>query len=91
MQDAPSSSETAADLPFHVYRSRLGNLPVYTDTRLGGSKKVTIVRKYAGDVADLGYRLQRLCDKPVTQFHGRLEVKGHHKQKVEEWLASLGF
>ena len=69
----------------------MGNLPVYTDIRTGGSKRVTIIRKIAGDAIALGQELERLCESPVTMFHGRVEVKGRHQKKVSEWLASLGF
>jgi len=69
----------------------MGNLPVYTDIRTGGSRKVTIVRKFAGDAANLGRKLESLCQSPVTLYHGRVEVKGLHQKKVTEWLASLGF
>ena len=68
----------------------MGNLPVYTDYR-GGSRRVTILRKYAGDVQALGHALESLCESPVTLYHGRIEVKGLHRQKVTGWLSSLGF
>ena len=41
---------TLEDLPFQVERTHKGNLPVYTDTRAGGQRKVTVVRKIFGDV-----------------------------------------
>ena len=85
------SSADGQPPPFQVHRSRLGQLPVYTDYRTGGSRKVTIVRKIAGDAQALGYELERVCASPVTQFHGRIEVKGLHQRKVNAWLASLGF
>lgn len=84
-------TEPGAVPAFQVLRSRRGHLPIYTDFRAGGSRKVTIVRKIAGDVQALGYELERVCESPVTQFHGRLEVKGLHREKVKEWLWSLGF
>lgn len=69
----------------------MGNLPVYTDIRTGGSRKVTIVRKFAGDAAALGHQLEKLCGSPATLYHGRVEVKGLHQKKVSEWLQALGF
>ena len=41
---------TLEDLPFSVERTHTGNLPVYTDFRNGGSRKLTVVRKVFGDV-----------------------------------------
>ena len=89
--DAPPLAASAdSPLPFRVHRSRMGNLPVYTDYK-GGNRKITIVRKYAGDAIALGREMERVCESPVTQFHGRLEVKGLHQQKLKAWLESLGF
>ena len=77
-------------LPFVVHRSRMGNLPVYTDLR-NGSREVTIVRKIGGDVTPLAHAMEELCRSPVTLFHGRIEVKGTHKARLIGWLGSLGF
>lgn len=78
-------------LPFFVYRSNMGNLPVYHDTRAGGSKQVTIVRKFSGDMKGLGRAVEELCRAPVHLFHGRIEVKGHHAKRIKGWLEHLGF
>lgn len=77
--------------PFRVYRSKMGNLPVYSDTRSGGSKVVTILRKFQGDVDSLSRSVSRLCKNDVQQFHGRIEVKGKHAGTLKKWLADLGF
>ena len=69
----------------------MGNLPVYTDFRNGRNRKITIVRKYAGDVLALSREVERVCESPVTRYHGRIEVKGLHKERLTNWLASLGF
>jgi large subunit ribosomal protein L49 len=79
-------------LPFRVHRSRNGNLPVYSDFRIGGSKVVTILRKYQGDVDALSTAVSRLCESDVYKFHGRIEVKGKHGRTLRNWLANdLGF
>ena len=90
-QSLAESTAAASAETFHVHRSRMGNLPVYTGIRTGGSRRVTIVRKFAGSATALGEQLERLCESPVTIFHGRVEVKGFHQKKVADWLASLGF
>ena len=77
--------------PFRVHRTRVGNLPVYHDYRVGGTRKVTILRKYAGDVEALGRAVEAVCASPVTMFHGRLEVKGLHSKRIKDWLAHIGF
>ena len=77
--------------PFHVARSRLGNLPVYTDMRNGRSRVVTILRKYSGDAVALQSELELLVGSQVRAYHGRLELNGSHKALVCKWLADLGF
>ena len=69
----------------------MGNLPVYSDTRSGGSKVVTVLRKYQGDVDALSKSVAQLCKSDVQQFHGRIEVKGKHSATLKTWLAGLGF
>lgn len=78
-------------LPFRVHRTHTGNLPVYSDTRSGGSKVVTRLRKYAGDVDALSQAVMRVCKSEVYQFHGRIEVKGKHAGTLKKWLTELGF
>lgn len=76
---------------FRIERSRMGNFPIYTDIRNGGSKIVTILRKYSGDVLALAEELQAVTGKEVTAYHGRLEVRGRHAPVIAEWLGKLGF
>ena len=77
--------------PFHVVRSRMGNYPIYTDVRNGGSKVVTILRKFGGDVEALKSELQAVTGRTVTAYHGRLEVNGRHQPIMSKWLYRLGF
>ena len=72
-------------------RSRLGNLPIYTDIRNGKTKVVTILRKFSGDVEALRAQVSSVCGRETNLFHGRLEVEGRHKTKLREWLSGLGF
>ena len=52
---------------------------------------MTILRKYAGDVEALKAEVEKVCEKPAVLFHGRLEVKGDHREKLWNWLSGLGF
>ena len=72
-------------------RSRLGNLPVYTDMRNGRSRVVTILRKYSGDAVALQNEFELLVGTQVRAYHGRLEANGSHKALVCKWLEELGF
>lgn len=89
---ASEAAVTGAALPFRVLRSSRGNLPIYTDIRNGGTRIVTILRKYTGDTDALRDEVQRQCDgAKVTLYHGRMEVKGRHRKRISEWLTGLGF
>ena len=80
------------DLPFQVTRTHTGNLPVYTDTRAGGQRKVTVVRKLFGDVEAFKQELSKIVSNaPIEDKVGRLEISGFHSKKVKLWLTRLGF
>ena len=79
-------------LPFEIERTHTGNLPVYTDLRAGGSRKLTVVRKIYGDVDAFKTELSKVVsNSPIEEKMGRLEINGSHSQKVKLWLTRLGF
>ena len=79
-------------LPFQVSRTHTGNLPVYTDFRAGGNRKVTVVRKIYGDVDEFKSELSKIVSNAdIKDKMGRLEISGLHSQKVKFWLTRLGF
>ena len=82
--------EVDTPLPFRIHRTHVNGLPVYHDFRQG-TRQVTIVRKFAGDVQALGRALETLCASRVTLYHGRIEVKGLHRSRIKWWIESLGF
>lgn len=91
-RSSPATAAGAERPPFHVFRSRMGNLPIYTDWRGGGrTRMVTILRKYSGDVNALKREVERVCEARADLFHGRMEVKGNHREKLGKWLSNLGF
>ena len=80
------------NLPFEVQRTEKGNLPVYTDFRAGGLRKVTVVRRILGDVEQFKAELAKICSNAtIVEKMGRLEISGLHTQKVKLWLTRLGF
>ena len=80
------------DLPFEVERTHTGNLPVYTDRRSGGNRRLTVVRKIYGDVDAFKTELSKVVSNaPIEDKMGRLEINGIHSQKVKLWLTRLGF
>ena len=83
---------TLEALPFEVERTHKGNLPVYTDTRAGGQRKVTVVRKILGDSEAFKAELSKIVsNSPIEEKNGRFEISGFHTQKVKLWLTRLGF
>lgn len=83
-------------IQYHVSRTPSNNLPVYHDTRNGGTRRETIIRKISGDPAPLrdairdylGVAEDRVWVGKVT---GHVYVKGHHKATVDRFLVERGF
>ncbi|ROW08749.1 hypothetical protein VPNG_06381 [Cytospora leucostoma] len=97
----PASSTPAApaqprQLSYLVERTASRNLSVYNDTRSGGSKKETVIKKVVGDVHalrseitnELGFPKDTVKINPVT---GHIKIKGFHADKVSKWLLARGF
>ncbi|GAB0497818.1 hypothetical protein MMPV_009155 [Pyropia vietnamensis] len=80
-------------LPVRVFRTAKGKqLPVYVDYKNGGTRILTILRRYRGADRELAEELCKVCDgRPVTVRPGSLEVKGNFKPEVIAWLLRLGF
>lgn len=67
-------------------------MPVYTDYRNGGMKRVTIVRKLTGDIDEFKNELRKITsNSTIEEKQGRVEVSGLHSEKVKLWLRRLGF
>ncbi|XP_047452507.1 mitochondrial ribosomal protein L49 [Mugil cephalus] len=99
---APSGWVPPADsppsLPYMIRRSRMHNIPVYTDIT-HGNRKMTLVRKVEGDIwaleKDVKELLKELTGKePPTQVNEvtmTLRVKGYFDAELKDWLISKGF
>ncbi|XP_068452876.1 large ribosomal subunit protein mL49-like [Clinocottus analis] len=89
---------TPPDLPYMIRRSRMHNIPVYTDVT-NGSRKTTLVRKVEGDIwaleKDVKHYLKEVTGKElptqVNEVTMTLKVKGHFDSELKEWFASKGF
>ena len=67
-------------------------MPVYTDYKIGGMKKVTIVRKLTGDIDEFKNELRKITsNSTIEEKVGRVEISGLHSEKVKLWLRRLGF
>ena len=79
-------------LPFIVERTHRSNLPVYSDYKMGGQQKRTIVRNITGDINQFKEELAKVVsNSPITEKMGRVEISGIHTTKVKYWLTRLGF
>lgn len=91
-------ADSPPPLPYMIRRSRMHNIPVYTDLT-HGSRKTTLVRKVEGDIwaleKDVKQYLKEVTGKDlptqVNEVTMTLKVKGHVDIELKEWLASKGF
>ncbi|XP_068922430.1 large ribosomal subunit protein mL49 isoform X3 [Petaurus breviceps papuanus] len=86
------------NLPYFIRRSRMHNIPVYTELT-HGNRQMTLIRKVEGDIwalqKDVEEFLTPLIGKmPVTQVNevtGTLRIKGYFDQQLKAWLLEKGF
>ncbi len=65
---------------------------MYTDYRVGGMRKITVVRKITGDINEFKEELAKVVSNaPIEEKMGRIEINGMHSDKVKLWLRRLGF
>lgn len=87
-----------SDLPYFVRRSRMHNIPVYTDIT-HGNRQMTVIRKVEGDIwalqKDVEEFLRPLLGRtPITQVNevtGTLRIKGYFDGPLKAWLLEKGF
>ena len=80
------------ELPFDIMRTHKNNLPVYSEFKMNGQQKRTVIRNITGDVTQFKEELSKVVsNSPITEKMGRLEVSGIHTAKVKLWLTRLGF
>ncbi|XP_020901961.1 39S ribosomal protein L49, mitochondrial [Exaiptasia diaphana] len=88
-------SEKVPDLPFSIRRSKMNNLPVYTDFKGGGTRHITIIRRIKGDLKAVEELLRAKLDKDLiiqlNELTGQVKIKGNHKDKVVTLMKELGF
>ena len=83
---------TKDKIPFEITRTTFGNLPVYSNYRNNGMRKLTIIRRVYGDVDEFKKELAKIVsNSEIYEKTGRIEVKGLHVEKINLWLRRLGF
>ncbi|KAJ1960697.1 mitochondrial 54S ribosomal protein img2 [Dipsacomyces acuminosporus] len=94
---ANSASTQAPELvtyPYFVQRTRFQSLPVYTDIKNGGTRKLTLVRRIEGDIEALRSDLVQALEDSTIQINGvsrQLVIKGDRVKEVRAWLTKKGF
>ncbi|XP_028439025.1 large ribosomal subunit protein mL49 [Perca flavescens] len=91
-------ADSPPPLPYMIRRSRMHNIPVYSDLT-HGSRRTTLVRKVEGDIwaleKDVKQYLKEVTGKElptqVNEVTMTLKVKGHFDTELKEWLAGKGF
>ncbi|OMJ74568.1 hypothetical protein SteCoe_26467 [Stentor coeruleus] len=98
LQDLPNSSIHGPPLggtellPFQIERTHVGNLPVYSDYKIDGNLKRTVIRKISGDIEEFKTELSKVVSNyDIYERVGRVEVKGLHGEVIKTWLRRLGF
>ncbi|UVC54420.1 mitochondrial large subunit ribosomal protein [Theileria orientalis] len=86
-----NKSNKNCNLPFKVTRTPSGNLAVYTKIRAHGTVLYTVVRHIYGDIQAMKEQLRILCESPVRERVGSLEVQGIHVKKIKKWLVTCGY
>ncbi|XP_026188689.1 large ribosomal subunit protein mL49 [Mastacembelus armatus] len=99
---SPSGWTPPADspppLPYMIRRSRMHNIPVYTDLT-HGSRRTTLVRKVEGDIWALEKDVKQFLKEvtgqelptQVNEVTMTLKVKGHFDKELKDWLVGKGF
>ncbi|XP_060752155.1 mitochondrial ribosomal protein L49 [Tachysurus vachellii] len=91
-------SATPPSLPYMIRRSRMHNIPIYSDIKHGNQKN-TVVRRVEGDIwalnKDMKNHLQQLTGREpptkVNEVTMSIRVKGQFDMELKEWLLKLGF
>ncbi|KAM4722328.1 large ribosomal subunit protein mL49 [Rhinophrynus dorsalis] len=86
------------DLPYFVRRSRMHNIPVYTDIT-HGNRQMTVIRKIEGDIwaleSEVQAFLKQLTGKAhptqVNEISRSIRIKGYYDKELQTWLAEKGF
>ncbi|CAL8326312.1 unnamed protein product [Merluccius merluccius] len=99
---APSGWTPPSDAPppllYMVRRSRMHNIPVYTDIS-HGNRRTTLVRRVEGDIwtfnRDIKEHLKEVTGRDrttqVNEVTMSIRIKGHYDKEIKEWLVQKGF
>ncbi|KAK6198417.1 hypothetical protein LQW54_010311 [Pestalotiopsis sp. IQ-011] len=83
-------------LPYYVGRNRMNNIAVYERRDRGGNLKKTLLKKGEGNLQALRFDVAEALglsekDVKVNSITNHVEIKGHRKEDVVEFLRNMGF
>ncbi|KAH8204614.1 hypothetical protein TruAng_001243 [Truncatella angustata] len=86
----------AQKLPYYVGRNRMNNISVYERRDRGGSLKKTLVKKGEGNLQALKFDIAEALgltekDVKVNNTTNHIEIKGHRREDVVQFLRNMGF
>ncbi|KAH8692652.1 mitochondrial large subunit ribosomal protein-domain-containing protein [Talaromyces proteolyticus] len=92
------------NLPYFVRRTPSNQLPVYLETKAGGTKKLTKIQKTEGDLEALRSDLARTLgletgdprakkspEVTINPTNGHIVVKGWRKPEIQQFLTERNF
>nr|XP_055064389.1 mitochondrial ribosomal protein L49 [Misgurnus anguillicaudatus] len=90
--------DTPPSLPYMIRRSRMHNVPVYSDIKYGNQHS-TLLRKIEGDIWALNKDVKEFLlgltgkDPPtqVNEVTGTIRIKGPFEKELKDWLLNKGF
>ncbi|KAI7793171.1 mitochondrial ribosomal protein L49 [Triplophysa rosa] len=90
--------DTPPSLPYMIRRSRMHNVPVYSDIK-HGNQHSTLLRKIEGDMWALNKDVKEFLlgltgkDPPtqVNEITGTIRIKGSFEKELKDWLLEKGF
>ncbi|XP_051541877.1 mitochondrial ribosomal protein L49 [Myxocyprinus asiaticus] len=91
-------SDSPPSLPYMIRRSRMHNVPVYSDIK-HGSQHSTLLRKVEGDIWALNKDVKefllgltgRELPTQVNEVTGTIRIKGQFEKELKDWLLKKGF
>uniref|UniRef100_A0A8C2Q5L3 Large ribosomal subunit protein mL49 n=1 Tax=Cyprinus carpio TaxID=7962 RepID=A0A8C2Q5L3_CYPCA len=92
------ASATPPSVPYMIRRSRMHNVPVYSDIK-HGNQHSTLLRKIEGDIWALNKDVKEFLlgltgKEPPTQVNevtGTIRIKGQFDKELKDWLLKKGF